>query len=73
MALSNGWTPLSGPYRVTQADAQRIIKLDGRPSWEVYEDFLTAQALDYRPETLRRILLNHPIGICENGSAKSAC
>ena len=70
MALANGWTPLSGPYRVTQTDARRIIKLDGRPSWEVYEDFLTERALAYTAETLPRILLNHPIGVCEDGDCK---
>jgi hypothetical protein len=70
MALTNGWTPLSGPYRVTQADERRIIKLDGRPAWEVYEDFLSEQGIAYSPETLPRILLNHPVGVCENGDCK---
>lgn len=70
MALANGWTPLSGPYRVTQADERRIIKLDGRPAWEVYEDFLIERAIVYSPETLPRILLNHPIGVCDNGDCK---
>jgi hypothetical protein len=70
MAFSNGWTPVSGPYRVTKVDERRIIKLDGRPAWEVYEDFLTEQALTYSMETLPRILLNHPIGVCENEDCK---
>jgi hypothetical protein len=70
MALSNGWTPLSGPYRVTQADERRIVKLDGRPAWEVYDDFLIEHGINHSPETLPRILLNHPIGLCENGDCK---
>ncbi len=70
MALANGWTPISGPYRVTQVDERRIIKLDGRPAWEVYEDFLLDQAIEYSAATLPRILLNHPIGVCENGDCK---
>lgn len=70
MALANGWTPISGPYRVTQADEHRIVKLDGRPAWEVYEDFLIERAIAYSAETLPRILLNHPIGICETGDCK---
>lgn len=70
MALSNGWTPLSGPYRVTQADERRIVKLDGRPAWEVYEDFLVELAIDYSAEALSRILLNHPIGVCDSGNCK---
>lgn len=70
LALDNGWTPLDGPYRVTHADSHRIIKIDGRPAWEVYEDFLNARAIPYRLETLRTTTLHYPVGVCENATCK---
>lgn len=70
LALDNGWTPLDGPYRVTHADAHRIIKIDGRPAWEVYEDFLNERGIAYHLETLSTTTLHYPVGICENGTCK---
>ena len=70
LALDNGWTPLSGAYRVTHTDAHRILKIDGRPAWEVYEDFLTEQRIPYRPDDLTAITLRYPVGVCANGTCK---
>mgnify|MGYP001390875085 FL=1 len=70
LALDNGWTPLSGAYRVTHTDAHRILKIDGRPAWEVYEDFLNDHAISYRPDDLAATTLHYPVGVCENGTCK---
>ena len=70
LALDNGWTPLDGPYRVTHADAHRIIKIDGRPAWEVYEEFLIERTIPYRQETISTTTLRHPVGVCENATCK---
>jgi hypothetical protein len=70
LALDNGWTPLSGAYRVTHTDAHRILKIDGRPAWEVYEDFLNEHAIAYRPDALAATTLHYPVGVCENGTCK---
>lgn len=71
-ALANGWTPVSGPYRVTSGDERRVIKIDGRPAREVYEDFLDARGITISPhaEIPHQILLQHPIGICGEGNCK---
>ncbi len=69
LALANGWTPISGPYRVTQSDDHRAIKIDGRPAREIYEDFLLEQgqaAEHITPE----LLLKYPLGICNDGDCK---
>ncbi len=69
MALANGWTPISGPYRVTKTDERRIVRIDGRPAREVYEDFAAGQGYD--PSMLgAEMLLQHPVGICEEGECK---
>jgi hypothetical protein len=71
LAFANGWTPLSGPYRVTQADERRIIKIDGRAAWEVYEDFFHEHSISYTDDKkLGNVLLHYPIGICESGDCK---
>ncbi len=68
LALANGWTPISGPYRVTQTAERRVVTIDGRPANEVYEDFLLEQGLgtDLTPQ----LLLKYPIGVCKEGDCK---
>ena len=70
LALANGWTPISGPYRVTQAGERRVVKLDGRPAREVYEDFFQANQIPFTDDTLSETLLHYPIGICAEGDCK---
>ncbi len=70
LSLANGWTPLSGPYRVTKVEERRISKIDGRPAREVYEDFLSSNQIQFSDETLMKLLMRYPIGICEQGECK---
>jgi hypothetical protein len=70
LALANGWTPISGPYRVTQAGERRVIKLDGRPAREVYEDFFQARQIQFTEDTLSETLLHYPVGVCQDGGCK---
>jgi hypothetical protein len=70
LALDNGWAPVSGPYRVTHADERRVIKIDGRPAWEVYEDFLHDHHIDYEQQDLNAVTLHYPIGVCDDGTCK---
>lgn len=70
LALANGWTPTAGPYRVTQAGERRVVKLDGRPAREVYEDFFQANHIPFTQDTLSETLLHYPVGICEQGECK---
>lgn len=68
LALANGWTPTSGSYRVTQADDHRLIKLDGRPTREVYEDFFSDQNLVPLGSPIpSHLLFKYPVGMCEHG------
>jgi hypothetical protein len=70
MALANGWVPCSERYRVTRADAHRVITLDGRPPIEVFEDFFNEQRIEYQPEMLPKLLPHYPIGWCREGACK---
>lgn len=69
LSLASGWTPISGPYRVTQVDEHRVITIDGRPAQEIYQDFLVEQnrsKVALTPE----VSLKYPIGICQDGDCK---
>lgn len=69
LSLTNAWTPIGGPYRVTQVDDHHVIKIDGRPAQEIYQDFLVEHnqsMVDLTPE----VSLKYPIGICRDGDCK---
>ncbi|MHB8629724.1 MAG: FIST N-terminal domain-containing protein [Aggregatilineales bacterium] len=70
MALANGWVPCSQRYRVTRADAHRVITIDGRPAIEIYEDFFSDNRIEYNPETLPKLLPHYPLGWCREGACK---
>ncbi len=70
LALANGWTPISGPYRATQVGERRVIKIDGRPAREVYEDFFQTHQIQFTEDTLSDKLLHYPVGICHDGDCK---
>jgi len=69
-ALANGWTPISGPYRITKVDDHHVVKIDGRPAKEIYEDFALEQGMYRDSELSREFILRHPLGICQTGNCK---
>lgn len=64
LALASGWSPVSGPYRVTRADDRRIVTIDGRPAREVYEDFLLERGIEPGDDLPMELTLTYPIGLC---------
>jgi hypothetical protein len=70
LALANGWTPISGPYRVTQVDEHRLIKIEGRPTREIYEDFFRDQGVQSEGDNSPQQLLRYPIGLCQEGNCR---
>lgn len=65
-ALANGWKIISGPYRVTKVDDHHVIKLDGRPAQEIYEDFASEQGIILGEGLPDDFGLHYPIGICDS-------
>ncbi len=43
-----GWEPLGLPFRVTKAEGNKLMELDGRPASEVYERFLSIDRSGYK-------------------------
>ena len=70
LALGNGWAPTSGPYRVTKIDEHRLVKIDGRPTREIYEDFFHDQILPINGPFSSEVLMKYPIGLCQSGNCR---
>jgi hypothetical protein len=70
LSLAHGWMPFPVTYRITEADAHRVISIDGRAAREVYEDFLRENHIAYTDTTLPDILLHYPMGNCRDGVCK---
>lgn len=73
LALANGWTPISGPYRATKVEKRSIVKIDGRPAREVYEDFLLEQGFENVENIARETLLQYPVGVCDGTNGSDSC
>lgn len=86
IGVSHGWEPDSPPLRVTEADGNRLISLNGEPAVQAFEDHAarTGQRLDPAgplPFFLHNILgietggqhrLRVPLGIEDDGSVTMA-
>lgn len=44
VGVSHGWESVSGPFRVTKSEQNRVIKLDWRPAFEVYKEVVEEHA-----------------------------
>lgn len=69
-ALANGWQIIRGPYRVTKSDDHRVIKLDGRPAQEIYEDFALERGIALEQGLPVDFGMHYPLGICESGDCR---
>jgi hypothetical protein len=65
-ALANGWTRLGAPHRITRIDAHRVLRIDGRPAREVYEDFAAQHGLNIAAGLPDDLGMKHPIGVCSD-------
>lgn len=73
-----GWSPLSRAMRITQADDQRVLRIDGRPAFDIYQHYLDipndenfyANAMEF-PLLLERdgeLLARVPVAADEQGA-----
>lgn len=69
LSIANGWKPISGPYRVTASERGRIVKIDGRPAREIYEDFLLERGLSLS-QLDGMALMQYPVGVCDEGDCQ---
>ena len=75
---SVGWQTLGVPFKVTKADDNRLIEVDGRPAVELYEKYMQIEADEnFAEETFEfplmaelegEELLRHTISVEDNGT-----
>lgn len=44
VGVAHGWTPIAGPWKVTEADRNTIVSLDWRPAFDVYREAVETHA-----------------------------
>jgi len=44
IGVAHGWTPISQPYKVTEADRNTLISLDWKPAFDVYREIVEAHS-----------------------------
>jgi hypothetical protein len=45
IGVGHGWQPISGPYKVTESDRNRIVTLDWRPAFDVFREVVASFSL----------------------------
>lgn len=63
IGVRHGWNPVGGALVVTQSEGQFIVKLNGRPAFEVFQELFASDAPDLSPATFYAFTRTHPIGL----------
>lgn len=63
VGVRHGWNPVGGPLVVSQSEDQFIVKLNGRPAYEVFYEIFASSAPELRRETFFQFTRTHPIGL----------
>jgi hypothetical protein len=58
--------------RVTRADGNVVLELDGRPAFEVYKDYATSRGVTLTAENASSFLINNELGIVLFDALKKA-
>lgn len=68
VGVSHGWTPISGPHKVTRARGNVIHSLNWRPAFDVYREAVAqATGQEVNRENFFAISKSHPFGIIRLG------
>lgn len=64
VGVRHGWQEVGGPFRVTKADGNELVALDGDPAFEVYRDAIEADGGDgVTPDEFFETAKAYPFGI----------
>lgn len=71
VGVRHGWSPISGPRRVTKAAGAVIHEIEGRPAYELYEEFVGKEkAATLKGVTLASVAMSYPLGIRDASSGE---
>ncbi len=68
VGVAHGWQSISGAFKVTEADGNRIISLDWIPAFEVYRQVVESHAgASFAGSSFRDLAKAYPFGIAKLG------
>ncbi|WP_035074728.1 FIST signal transduction protein [Maridesulfovibrio zosterae] len=62
--VSHGWTPVKGPFKVTESEGNVIKSLDWMPAFNIYREVIRDHSGQYiSKENFERVSMSYPFGI----------
>ena len=66
VGADHGWQPLGDAHIVTKAEGTKLIELDGRPAFSIYQDYFGDRAGDFK-QALSLQAVTYPLGMKAEG------
>lgn len=67
VGADHGWQPLGDAHKVTKAEGTKLIELDGRPAFTIYQDYFGDRANDFK-QALSLQAVTYPLGMKSEGA-----
>jgi hypothetical protein len=67
VGADHGWQPIGNTRTVTKATGTTVFELDGKPAFEIYQDYFGERASDFK-KTLSLAAVSYPLGMKDDGA-----
>lgn len=67
VGADHGWQPLGDAHVVTKAAGTKLIELDGKPAFSIYQDYFDSRASDFK-KALSLQAVTYPLGMKAKGT-----
>ncbi|MDE2057852.1 MAG: FIST C-terminal domain-containing protein, partial [Patescibacteria group bacterium] len=67
VGADHGWQPLGDAHTVTKAEGTKLIELDGKPAFSIYQDYFGDRANDFK-QALSLQAVTYPLGMKSPGA-----
>jgi hypothetical protein len=69
VGADHGWQPLGNARIATKAEGTKLIELDGKPAFGIYQDYFGPRAADFK-KALSLAAVSYPLGMKSPGSGE---
>lgn len=67
VGADHGWEPLGDAHIVTKAEGTKLIELDGKPAFSIYQEYFGERASDFK-QALSLQAVTYPLGMKAKGA-----